>query len=158
VHRVLGHAETPREYGVRYRIGRAPSNPAQVEVFQSASGLKVFRDERIGEPIWVERDAPCAAEDRLRVLRRLPEASDFAATLGCPGRVVVGDAYYRGWRAYVDGRRVPVEEAAGGIRAVRVGAGEHRLEFRYRPASVYIGGALTALGLALAAFLRRLGP
>jgi hypothetical protein len=157
VHRVLGHAETAREYGVSYRIGKAPSNPAQVEVFQGRSGLKVFRDPRIGEPLWVERAAPCGSGDRLRVVSREPEAAVFEAGMGCAGRVVVGDAYYRGWRAYVDGRRVPIEEAEGGIRAVQAGPGEHRIEFRYRPASVYVGGALTLLGLAAAFGLRRFG-
>src|SRR5260370_1198509 len=42
VHRMLGHEETPRLFGVRYRVARTPSQPAQVEVFQSRSGLKVY--------------------------------------------------------------------------------------------------------------------
>jgi hypothetical protein len=40
-----------------------------------------------------------------------------------------------------------------GVRAIRAGAGSHNIEFRYHPASVYWGFALTLAGLALAALL-----
>ena len=55
------------------------------------------------------------------------------------------DAYYPGWRAWVDGERRPVQELDA-VRAVRAGAGHHVIEFRYRPASVYRGLGLTLLG------------
>ena len=37
------------------------------------------------------------------------------------------------------------------VSGTRVPAGKHRVEFRYRPGSVYWGAGLTAMGLALAA-------
>jgi hypothetical protein len=157
IHSMMGDARTPRLYGVQYRVAKAPSNDAQVEVFQSRSGLKVFRDPRIGEPLWVYREAPCGSPDRLRVVRRLPGASAFEGDLACAGLLVVGDPYYKGWRAWVDGRRTPIQEFEGGTRAVRVAAGRHRVEFRYEPLSVYLGAALTALGLLAAAVLWRSG-
>src|SRR5205823_7391111 len=134
---VLGNEATPRLYGVRYRVAKTPSNSHQVEVFQSRSGVKVFRDPQIGEPLWAAHDRPCAAPDRLRVVSRVPNASIFEADLGCAGLVVAGDPWYRGWRARVDGARVPIQEYEGGTRAVRAGAGHHRFEFRYMPVSVY---------------------
>jgi hypothetical protein len=152
--RALGQPSTPRLYGVQYRVAKAPSNPAQVEVFQSRSGLKVYRDPRIGEPLWVYRDQPCAAPDRLRVVSRVPNASVFEVDLGCPGLVVTGDPWYRGWRAWVDGVRVPVQEFEAGTRAVRAAAGKHRIEYRYRPFSVYLGAILTLIGLFFALFAR----
>jgi hypothetical protein len=153
-HRLLGHAETPRLFGIRYRVARQPSLPAQVEVFRSRSGLKVYRDPRIAEPLWTWRDTPCPAPDRLRVLSRQPEAFVIEAELACPALVVAGDSYYPGWRARVDGERRPVQELDA-VRAVRAGAGRHTIEFRYRPASVYWGFGLTMLGFALAAFFCR---
>ena len=152
-HRMLGNAETPRLFGIRYRVARQPSDPAQQEVFRSRSGLKVYRDPRIAQPLWTWRDVPCAAPDRLRVVSRLPEVFVVEAELGCPGLVVAGDSYYPGWRARVDGERRPVQELYA-VRAVRVGAGRHTVEFRYRPASVYWGFGLTLLGFSIAAFFR----
>lgn len=148
VHRVLGHEETPRTFGIRYHVGAAPSHPAQVEVFRSRSGLKVFEDPRIGEALWAIHSTPCDSPDRIRLLARTVVQAD----LQCQGLVVMGDPYYPGWRAYLDGRRVPVQEVDG-VRAIQTPAGTHRIEFRYRPASVYLGLALTLLGIAVTVWI-----
>lgn len=150
VHRVLGHEETPRTYGIRYRVGTAPSNLAQREVFAANSGLKVFEDPRIGEPMWAFHESSCAAADGFRLLSREPERVVVEAELACDGLAVIGDPYYPGWRAYLDGRRVPIQEVDG-VRAVRAAAGRHRIEYRYRPSSVYLGIGLSLIGLLLAA-------
>ncbi len=149
-HEVLGHAETTRWFGIRYRIAAKPANPTQVEVFQSRSGLKVWADPAVAEPLWTVRDSPCAAPDRLRVLSRTSQSALFEADLQCPALLAEGDPWFTGWRAWVDGRRMPVEQVDGIVRGVRLPAGSHRVEFRYRPGSVYWGAALTALGLAAA--------
>jgi hypothetical protein len=119
-------------------------------VFRSRSGLGVFRDSRIGEPLWALRAENCAGADRFRTIARTPAAVVVEADMACPGLLVAGDAYYPGWRARVDGRRVPVQEVYA-VRAVRLDAGLHRVEFSYRPSSVYwgIGTALSGLFLAL---------
>lgn len=154
LNRTLGDRATPSRYGVRYRVAKEPSNGRQVEVFRSASGIRVFEDARIGEPESVWRAQPCAAADSIKVITRTSMKTAFDAELGCAGLVVVGDPYYRGWRATVDGRRVPVQEFEGGIRAVRADAGRHEIAFEYRPVSVYLGAALTLLGLILCGVLR----
>jgi uncharacterized membrane protein YfhO len=123
-------------------------------VFRSASGVKVFENRGVGQPLSVWRDAACAGTDKLAVVRRAGGEAIFTAALACPGLVVAGDPYYRGWRATVDGQRVPIQEFESGVRAVPVSPGEHRIEFRYRLMAVYWGTGLTVLGLSLAAALR----
>jgi hypothetical protein len=68
-----------------------------------------------------------------------------------PGHLVLLDSYYPGWRAEVDGRDAEISPAMGAFRAVKVPSGDHRVRFRYRPASVYVGGAITLVTLALLA-------
>ena len=158
IHDILGHAETPRLLGIRYTIARAPANPSQRAVFQSRSGLNVYQDPRIADPLWAVHDAPCAGADRLRMAARVPNAFAIEADLACPGLVVEGDPYFPGWRAWVDGKRVPIRESEGVVRAVPVEAGSHRIEFRYVPGSVWWGAGLSVIGLltaALASVLER---
>jgi hypothetical protein len=114
--------------------------------------MKVFRDTRIGGPLWSFHETPCPEPDRLRLVSRVPSESIFEAEMACPGLMVAGDNYYRGWRAWVDGRRIPIQEFDG-VRAVRLSKGQHRVEFRYRPTSVYVGAGLSLIGLALTAVI-----
>jgi hypothetical protein len=149
VHRVLGHEETPRTFGIRYRVGRTRTHQEQFEVFRAPNGLSVFRDPRgAAEPMWAI--APCLP--RFHLLGREPHRVTLDAEMPCEGLAVIGDPYYPGWRAYVDGRRVPVQEVDG-VRAVRLDAGRHRVEYRYRPASVYWGLGLTLAALAVTGVL-----
>jgi hypothetical protein len=146
--RLLGHEETPRLFGIQYHVRRAPSHPAQVEVFRSSSGLRVFRDLRISEPMWALRTEPCPGADHFESLVRTPGYVVIEADLSCPGLIMVGDAFYPGWRARVDGQRTPVQEVSA-IRAVRAPAGRHRVEFLYRPAPVYWGFSISAVTFAI---------
>lgn len=68
-----------------------------------------------------------------------------------PALVVLSDRHYPGWQATVDGERAPVLLANGVFRAVAVPAGVSDVEFRYTPASVKIGTAISVLGLLVVA-------
>ncbi len=82
----------------------------------------------------------------------------ITADLQCRGMVVLTDAWYPGWRATVDGKSARIYEVDGGVRGVIADAGRHVIEMRYRPWSIILGGALTALAafLALLAGLGRI--
>jgi uncharacterized membrane protein YfhO len=51
----------------------------------------------------------------------------------------------------VDGRPAPLLRADGYLRAVALGAGSHRVVFRYQPLSFYAGAAISVLALAILA-------
>ncbi len=76
-----------------------------------------------------------------------------------PSLLVVNDAYYAGWQAWVDGHGTDVVHANYLFMGVAVPAGEHSVTLEYRPAAVPLGvgvtaGALLALG-SLAVVARR---
>lgn len=66
-----------------------------------------------------------------------------------PGDAVlrVSEATFAGWKAFLDGQRVPLLTADLILRAVVVPAGSHRVEFVYHPFSVWMGGLLSLTGL-----------
>jgi hypothetical protein len=67
--------------------------------------------------------------------------------------MVLTDVYYPGWIATIDGREAPILRADYAFRAVAVPPGRHVVEFRYRPASVRYGAALSMTGLVLLGLL-----
>jgi Bacterial membrane protein YfhO len=73
------------------------------------------------------------------------------------GLLVLTDLEYPGWRAEVDGRPAAILRADGAFRAVALTAGSHRVAFSYRPLSLFLGGALSALAAVALLLLARRG-
>ena len=71
--------------------------------------------------------------------------------------LVLSDAHYPGWRAWVDGQEQPVLRANYDFRAVSLAGGDHRVVFKFRPRTLVAGAATSAAGLVLVglAFLLR---
>ncbi len=64
------------------------------------------------------------------------------------GFIVISESAWRGWRAWVDGRRVTAHRANHAFLAVFVPNGRHTVRLRYLPESFVIGRAITFLTLA----------
>jgi hypothetical protein len=93
--------------------------------------------------------APCGEGD-VWITRHQPNDVAIKAQMSCRGMVILTDSWFPGWRATIDGKSAPIAKAYGAFRGVVVDAGDHSIEMRYRPASVFIGAALT-LAAALTA-------
>jgi uncharacterized membrane protein YfhO len=59
------------------------------------------------------------------------------------GYVFLGDMYYDGWKAQVDGKDAPLTRADYMFRAVPVEAGKHTVRMYYSPASFALGRNIT---------------
>ncbi len=85
--------------------------------------------------------------DDVQISRDLGGEVDVSASLGEPGFLVLADSYYPGWKAYVDGREVPLLRADYAVRAVQLGPGQHQVCFVYEPSSFRLGLILSLVGL-----------
>jgi hypothetical protein len=70
-----------------------------------------------------------------------------------PGLMVLGDQWFPGWSAMVDGQPAPLYRANYLMRAVPVPAGRHHVAFDYEPPGFRLGLYLTGVGAVLALLL-----
>jgi uncharacterized membrane protein YfhO len=68
---------------------------------------------------------------------------DVATHTSTPGLLVLNETWYPGWQATVDGQPAPVWRVDYVLRGVVVPAGDHRVQFVFRPLSVYGGLAVS---------------
>jgi hypothetical protein len=66
------------------------------------------------------------------------------------GFAVFSEIYYpKGWSAYVDGEEVPIRQVNYLLRGLEIPAGEHVVEFRFRPYSYHIGNTIMLISSIL---------
>jgi hypothetical protein len=83
----------------------------------------------------------------------LPVVGKIPANRAGAGLLVLSDLHYPGWKAEVDGEEVDIERVNYLMRGVPLEDGEHRVEFRYEPASWRIGWILSLAGLIVLVLL-----
>ncbi len=118
--------------------------PAGMTLHTQAGGITVYVGPPEREYASVEHDngrTACAAEGTGGDI-------DVVCQADRAGRLVVKEHYWSGWRAYVDGERVQLEDAQW--LTVPLESGRHEIRFRYRPWDVPLGLLLSVLGLLLA--------
>ncbi|HET7435306.1 MAG TPA: YfhO family protein [Thermoanaerobaculia bacterium] len=72
----------------------------------------------------------------------------IAADMQEAGWVVISETAWKGWRAYIDGRRVQMQIANAAFLSVYVPRGKHEVRLKYWPESFVIGRAVSFATLA----------
>jgi hypothetical protein len=99
-----------------------------------------------------------AATGNASITRYEPEHVVVRARSSGSALLVLGDNYFPGWKAKVDGRSAPIVRVDYLFRGVRIGPGAHTVEFSYQPLSFRLGWIVSLLslaGLAAAVAVRR---
>ena len=142
---------------------RAARQPADTLKSIADGDLDATRETILeGVPPGAEAPAsPVERGERALITHYEPNAVDIEVTLKRPGALVLLDAEYPGWRAYVNDQPTPIYNANFLFRSVLLRPGTHRVSFRYAPTSFWIGilggviGFVAVAGLLLASCFGR---
>jgi len=132
-HRVVTAADEDASFALVTRPGFDPFREVVVQTTRRIEAAPAVAGE--GEQIEVRIDEP------ERLVAR--------AVLSSPGVLLLRDAQYPGWSVTVDGRAAENMTANYAFRAVALAAGEHEVEWRYRPRSVLAGALVSGIGVVL---------
>ena len=94
---------------------------------------------------WSEPEQAPATTPEVRFRVYEPNRVILDVRTEADGLLVLTDNYAPGWQAFLDTKPVPIYIADHAFRAVVVPAGQHRVEFAYRPWSFYAGATLSLL-------------
>ena len=137
----------------QFRFGAAELNARlglDLEEVYSGPDGRLLLNRRARPRVRLEDGAGSA-----RVLARLPTRWTVAVETAAPATLVVANATFPGWRAFVDGAAAPIVSPEGRPFAVPVPAGRHEVALEYAPASFRIGLGLAAASLLVGAWLVR---
>jgi len=127
------------------RVHQADFDPATTAILSADAGCALG-------PAPAE---PGAAE----VIAHEPTYWAIHTTAAAPALLVLAENAYPGWQVTIDGAPAGGLTAYTAVRAVCLPAGEHQVEWRFRPRVYLAGAAVSLLALALILFCgRKLTP
>jgi hypothetical protein len=120
--------------------------------------VTIYRNEQVLPHAWIApyySDLALAAvtdvtpDSQVKSLTDSGNAVTIRAASPQAGWLILSDTFYPGWQATVDGVSVEIRLANEAFRAIEFPAGDHTIEFRYEPRSVFIGLIVSLVSLAL---------
>lgn len=138
---------------VPHTVSLGLTNP---EIVEAMEGLTDFR-----ERAWITADEVTPNErangpGRVTI-REIRHGYEIDAAMEGDGWIVVTNSAWKGWRAYIDGRRVRIQRANNAFLGIYTPRGQHRIRLVYWPETFVMGRAVTVatiLGIVVFAIVR----
>jgi hypothetical protein len=135
--------------------GQQPVFASHAEILRNVGSLDFNPRTTVYLPIeareFVRASSNAAAN--IGELRISAERTEFNVEAKAPAVVVVAQAFYVPWHAYVDGARVRLLEANGAFQALEVPAGRHDVKLIYEDDAFKYGLFISLASLLVVAWL-----
>jgi len=113
----------------------------------------MYRVPNVRPRAWVEAGD---ADEHWRAVEAMDWSPNIITiTATGPGRLVLSEMVYPGWRVDLDGDPVDLYHADRPLRQLTLPEGTHTVRFRFQPLAVYAGAGLLLVGLSAAVWLWR---
>jgi len=101
------------------------------------------------EPTYLGNTKENTNPPEAKILEKTPSSIKIEASLNEKSILVMSEVDYNGWKLYVDGKPEQYITANYAFRAVPLNPGNHTIEFKYKPLSVYVGAVLSILSFCV---------
>jgi len=113
--------------------------------FNPQKEILLEEDVRLDEGKARLADAP--RRDKVEILEYEPSRVKIGADCRKEAFLLLTDTYYPGWKAYINEEETKIYRADYFLRAIKVPAGRHLIQFIYDPLSFRIGAIISILTL-----------
>ncbi len=133
-----------------------PDANAEIKALDSFDPKQVaFIDKRFEDQLkGLQIQSDSAAS--IRLTKYAPDNLSYESNANTEQLAVFSEIYYNGntdWKAFVDGKPAPHLRANYVLRAMRIPAGKHTIEFRFEPPSYYTGEMIALVSSILMVLL-----
>ncbi|MFO8037175.1 MAG: YfhO family protein [Anaerolineales bacterium] len=118
-----------------------------MELIHSQGGLYIYRNLKAFPRAWIQKEGNSISLGQIEegkvdwdeVEVKAWRPNQIILKTNGPGKVVLSEIAYPGWKVKVDGEKSSWAPVFGIMRGVDIPEGEHVVEYMYRPKTVYIG-------------------
>lgn len=133
----------PRVYFVQHVASAAGDQGAADLV--SAPNFDQWNTAAVVGPVSVDDGQPLAPEETANIVARSANSLQIEAVTQTERLLVIANADYPGWRAWLDGQQVPILKTNVALQGVLVPPGQHGLRLNFLPNSFMLGLALSVV-------------
>lgn len=121
-----------------------PDGKAEMAALDSVNLREVAVVQTKFKPSVVQPVADSSAD--IRLIENKNDIILYESNASTPQFAVFSEIWYdRGWKAFVDGKQVPIVKTNYALRGLSLPAGNHQIEFRFEPKMYSIGNTLVLI-------------
>ena len=135
---------------VKYVVSEFDLTGKEISLIAVEGNTRLYANEKVLPRAWVEKPENSQIEldpslmGEVEILSRTANSMLLEAT--GPGKLVISEVHYPGWRASVNGKQAELQIAHGILRSVSLADGDHQISLRFLPITVYSGLILAGVG------------
>lgn len=100
--------------------------------------VETLYKEQVKEPVVTDSAAT------ISLVKNLNDEIEYSYSSSTPQVAIFSEIYYpHGWHAFIDGKKADYFKADYLLRAMHLPAGQHKIEFKFEPASFYTGRTIS---------------
>jgi len=138
--------ENPRAYPRAWLVHHTLTQPTLSELRKRLDAPETDPHRVALLPVRLDTSLDPAKEgasEQVHVGRYAPNRMELDVHAAGRALLVLSELYYPGWAASVNGKPARIWKVDGFLRGIVVPLGDSQVSLRYRPASIYIGAAVT---------------
>jgi hypothetical protein len=134
---------------VKYVVSEYDLNDQNLVEVARFEETRVYENRLIRPRAWVEQAEGEPENDIAPTAIYTMKSGQIMLEAEGPGRLVLSEINYPGWRVWIDDQPAELQTSYDILRSVEIPTGLHKIEFVFRPLSVYCGlliSCFTVLG------------